>query len=125
MQERRLEPRLLCADLVNVRWKDKSGRVRKTVANLEDISLYGACLQMDMQIPIETTLNISHAKVEFQGQVRYCIYREIGYFIGVRFDDSSRWNQKLFRPQHLLDPRKLVMRATQRLMKNQPPPTIQ
>ncbi len=33
---------MLCADLVDVRWKDKSGRACRAVANLEDISQSGA-----------------------------------------------------------------------------------
>ena len=122
MHDRRLEPRLLCADLVDVRWKDKSGRLKKTVANLEDISLSGACLQMDSPIPLETRVSLSHAKGELQGIVRYCVYREIGYFVGLKFEDGSKWSQRLFRPQHLLDPRRLVLR-TSKLAKS-PPPTI-
>ena len=42
---------MLCADLVDVQWKDKNGRVRRAVANLEDISLSGACVQVDAPIP--------------------------------------------------------------------------
>ena len=124
MQDRRLEPRLLCADLVDVCWKDKSGRLKKTVANLEDISLSGACLQMDSPIPLETQVSISHSKGELQGMVRYCVYREIGYFVGLKFEDGSKWTQRLFRPQHLLDPRRLVLRATNKSAKPGSP-TIQ
>jgi len=110
MHERRIEPRMLCADLVDVRWKDKTGRTRRAVANLEDISLSGACLQLDAPIPLETTLWIGHAKGELMGRIRYCVYREIGYFIGVQFEPGSKWTQKAFRPMHLLDPRRLVSR---------------
>ena len=42
---------MLCADLVDVQWKDKNGRVCRAVANLEDISLSGACVQVDSPIP--------------------------------------------------------------------------
>lgn len=121
MQDRRLEPRLLCADLVDIQWQDKAGRVKKSVANLEDISLCGACLQMDTPIPLETIVIIGHAKGELHGTVRYCVYREIGYFIGLQFDGGSRWNQRLFRPQHLLDPRRLVLRASNRPAKPDQP----
>jgi hypothetical protein len=108
MQERRIELRMLCADLVDVAWRDKSGRTRRTVANLEDISLSGACLQIDMPIPLETDLLISYPNGELQGRVRYCVYREIGYFVGIEFEAGSRWSKNQFRPQHLLDPRHLV-----------------
>jgi hypothetical protein len=115
MQNRRVEARMLCADLVDVRWKDKSGRTRRTVANLEDISLSGACVQVDLPIPLQTTLQISYPKGELQGRVCYCIYREIGYFLGVEFEPGFRWSLRHFRPQHLLDPRRLVARVTNRL----------
>lgn len=108
MQDRRIEPRMLCADLVKVEWRDESGRSRKSVANLEDISLSGACLQLDDPIPLHTTLRIRHSRVAFLGTTRYCVYREIGYFIGVQFDPGTRWSEKLFKPMHLLDPRTLV-----------------
>lgn len=110
MQERRVEPRLLCADLVDVEWKDKSGKTRRTVANLEDISLSGACLQVDCPIPLLTTVMISYPKGELSGRVKYCVYREIGYFVGLEFEQGSRWSQQSYAPQHLLDPRRLVTR---------------
>jgi hypothetical protein len=106
---------MLCADLVDVVWKDKTGRKRRTVANLEDISLSGACLQMDAPVPLQTTVLISFPKGELQGQVRYCVYREIGYFLGVQFEPGSKWSLRSFKPQHLLDPRRLVNRTTAKL----------
>ena len=108
MQERRVEPRMLCADLVEVQWKDKGNRAKRCVANLEDISLSGACLQLDGPIQLQTSVRISLPKGELNGRVRYCVYREIGYFIGVEFEPGSRWSQRSYRPQHLLDPRRLV-----------------
>jgi len=74
---------MLCADMVDVRWKDKAGRARKGVANLEDISLSGACLQVEYPIPLQTDVRIMYEKGELIGKVRYCVFREIGYFLGV------------------------------------------
>jgi hypothetical protein len=99
---------MLCADLVDIEWRDTGGRDRKTVANLEDISLEGACLQLDDPIPLHATVRISHGRGELQGRIRYCVYRDIGYFLGVQFDPDSRWSRKDFRPQHLFDPRRLT-----------------
>jgi hypothetical protein len=110
MQERRTEPRLLCADLVELEWKDKSGRTRRSVANLEDISLSGACLQMDLSVPLHTKVRINYASGELIGTVRYCVYREIGYFLGIQFEAGVRWSQRSFKPMHLFDPRRLVNR---------------
>jgi hypothetical protein len=121
MQNRRAEPRMLCADLVDVQWLDKTGRVRRAIANLEDISISGACVQVDTPIPLQTTLRISYPKGELQGRVCYCVYREIGYFLGVEFEPGFRWSLRQFRPQHLLDPRRLVAKAVSRIVRHPNP----
>jgi len=118
MMDRRIEPRLLCADLVDVQWKDQTGRVRRSVANLEDISLSGACLQVDRPVPLGTPYRITYTKGVLVGKVKYCVFREIGYFLGIEFEAGSRWSRSDFRPQHLLDPRHLINRTTDRLTAN-------
>lgn len=112
--DRRVETRLLCADLVDFHWKDANGRKRRGVANLEDISVSGACLQVERPIPLGTAVHISHSKGELSGVVKYCIFREIGYFLGVEFDANSRWSQEEFKPRHLLDPRSLLRKPAGR-----------
>ena len=114
MLDRRNEPRMLCADLVDLQWKDKAGRTRKILANLEDISLCGACLQVELPVPPQTMVRIAHPKGELTGKVRYCVYREIGYFVGVEFDPSFKWSKQAFQPDHLLDPQTLVTRCSSR-----------
>ena len=106
---------MLCADLVDVQWQDQVGRTRRGVANLEDISLSGACLQVERPVPLGTAFHISYPNGELSGTVKYCVFREIGYFLGIEFEPGSRWSQRQFRPQHLLDTRKLVTRAINRL----------
>lgn len=101
--ERRSEPRLWCSELVEVVWKER-GRVKRASAVLEDISRSGACVQLDAQVPQGAALRIEHPAQTFEGEVRYCIYRETGYFVGVRFREGQKWNEKVFRPEHLLDP---------------------
>ena len=114
MVERRIEPRMLCADLVDIRWRDAAGRQRRGVANLEDISLSGACIQVERAMPLGADIRIAHPKGELAGKVKYCVFREIGYFLGVEFEPGTRWSPRSFRPQHLLDPRKMVTRAASR-----------
>lgn len=108
MRERRLEHRMLCADLVQVRWKDPHGKARKTSALLEDISASGACLQTEIPLPVGIPVCWCTPRKEFNGTTRYCEYREIGYFVGVEFDEASKWSRKHFRPQHLLDLKRLL-----------------
>ena len=121
MLDRRVEPRLLCADMVGLSWKDKSGRAKRSIVNLEDISLSGACVQVDAPIPLGTPVRIAHGKGELAGYVKYCVFREIGYFLGIEFDPGSRWSLKHFKPQHLLDPRRLVLRSINRVVRSAPP----
>lgn len=114
MDERRNHPRLLCADLVKIRWRSASGDLEEETANLEDISLNGICVQLDTPIASGVQVQIQHEKGDFRGYVRYCAYRDIGYFLGIELDPSTRWSPKAFKPLHLLDPRRLVQRAIER-----------
>ena len=54
----------MCADLVDIRWKDQAGRSRRAVASLEDISVSGVCLQVDVQIPVYSTVRITYPSGE-------------------------------------------------------------
>ena len=44
------------------------------------------------------------------GTVRYCVYREIGYFVGIELEKTTLWSRKQFEPQHLLDLQEMVLR---------------
>lgn len=114
MRDRRIEPRMLCADLVEIQWRDQTGRRRRAMANLEDISLSGACLQVERPIPLGCAVRVAYPSGELAGAVKYCIFREIGYFLGVEFEPGTRWSPRSFRPQHLLDPRRMIARAANR-----------
>jgi hypothetical protein len=120
MRDRRIETRMLCADLVEIQWRDQTGRRRHAMANLEDISLSGACLQVERPIPLGCAVHIAYPSGELAGAVKYCIFREIGYFLGVEFEPGTRWSPRSFRPQHLLDPRRMAVRAASR-PKDDPP----
>ncbi len=111
MAERRSEVRMMCADMLDVQWKDAAGKKRNAVGLLEDISASGACLQLDAPLPLGSQVGWTCGSQEFTGHVRYCSYREIGYFVGVEFDFRSKWSKKVYRPQHLLDLRTLMAGA--------------
>jgi PilZ domain len=108
MTNRRSELRMMCADMVNVCWNERSGKSRRATALLEDISTSGACLQLEVAVPLGVEIHWKSPRREFKGNVRYCVYREIGYFVGVEFESTSRWSKKTFMPQHFLDPQTLV-----------------
>jgi hypothetical protein len=112
MRERRSEMRIMCADMVEVRWRSPgSARFRRVTALLEDISTSGACLQMETAIPLGAEIRCQFAKQEFSGRARYCVYRQIGYFVGVQFEAGSRWSRSAYQPRHLLDLERLVAEA--------------
>jgi hypothetical protein len=111
MTERRSEARLLCADMVELTWLDAGGSSGCAIALLEDISASGACLQLEKPVPIAAEVRWRSPKHDFTGRVRYCVYREIGYFVGVEFQKNSQWSRKSYRPQHLLDLKRLMAQA--------------
>ncbi len=106
--ERRTDTRLLCAELVQLNYRDQAGHPRRTVANLEDISLSGACLQVEKRVPDGTKVVIRYGDGELIGNVKHCSFRDTSYFLGIEFGEGCRWSSHHFRPQHLLDPRDLV-----------------
>jgi hypothetical protein len=119
MQEKRTDTRLLCAELVELVWQQESGKERRSIANLEDISLSGACVQLEREIRPGTPVAINYGDGELLGTVRYCLNRDFGYFLGIELNEGSRWSSQHYKPQHLLDPRELVEQAVLR-HSNQP-----
>jgi hypothetical protein len=114
LDNRRDNDRLLCAELVQLIWRDESGRQSRRVANLEDISLSGICLQVENPIPVGTTLTMEYGDGALVGTIRYCRFQDCGYFLGVELAEGCRWSSQHFRPEHLLDPSELVDQALQR-----------
>ena len=112
--EQRIDPRMMCAELVEVSWNDKSGRLHRDVANLEDISLSGACVQLEAPVQKGTRVTVKYGDGEMPATVRYCLYRDLAYFLGLQFEDGCKWSAKRFRPQYMLDPRELVLRTVKR-----------
>jgi hypothetical protein len=96
MSERRFEGRFLCADMVRVNWL-AGPNSRTAGAVLEDISTLGACVQVEEAIPPGASISISMIDgpddsveaARFTGCVSYCVYRDYGYFVGIRFSDAS------------------------------------
>jgi hypothetical protein len=113
MKERRAEPRLLCSDLIKVRLEGAGAGAEQAdlVANLEDISPSGACLQFEQPVTVGARLCLTFGRHKFHGRAIYCTHSEIGYFVGVRFDAGQKWSRKIYEPKHLLDPARVVARA--------------
>jgi hypothetical protein len=109
MTERRSEVRHMCADMLEVRWTDRTtGKARHATALLEDISASGACLQLETAVPVGAEMRWECPNHRFVGHVRYCTYREIGYFAGVEFEAGAKWSKQDYTPRHLLDLKRLL-----------------
>ena len=115
MTERRNESRYLCADLVRVEWLAGKDKFMTEQALLEDISEVGGCVQMEHPVPLGSTMMIT-IKADgkdafFAGHVCYCVYRDYGYFVGMRFSEDTVWNEQAVVPQHLTNLQKLALHA--------------
>jgi hypothetical protein len=96
MEVRSFQGRFTLGGLVQVDWPAGVGarndNFRTVEAVLEDISALGACLQVEDRIPPGTDISISVVSgetVRFSGWVAYCVYRDYGYFVGVRFSKET------------------------------------
>jgi len=108
MKERRIENRLICADLVRLDWN-----IRTLEGVLEDISPQGACIQLEEPVPEGEAITITEIEGHsppFSGWVTYCVYRECGYFVGIQFSRGSKWSPGVFEPQHLTNLEQLTGR---------------
>jgi len=101
----------MCADMVEVQWREDSGKACTCAGLLEDISPSGACLQLDSPLALDKKLVIEYRKVRLEGSVCYCFFRDIGYWVGVQFTARNKWSSKDFRPRHLFDPRQLLAKT--------------
>lgn len=110
MMERRLDSRYLCADMVRVDWLKGEDEFCTVEALLEDISALGGCVQVEDAIPLGSTLMLSIGEASFTGSVCYCVYREYGYFVGVRFSEDNQWNSETVVPNHLFNPQEILLR---------------
>lgn len=103
MRERRSEPRYMCSELVKVETPGEDGQQAEAVANLEDISPSGACVQLEAAMRVGAEIEIVCSACRLKGKVRYCRFVEIGYDVGVEFETRAAWDRRQFEPRHLLD----------------------
>jgi hypothetical protein len=102
MNERRLEGRYLCADVVRMDWITNEDEMRSEQAILEDISALGSCVQLEETVPVGATVMLTVGDTLFYGHVCYCTSRDDGYFVGLRFSDETTWSTGVVVPQHLI-----------------------
>ncbi|HEV3329411.1 MAG TPA: PilZ domain-containing protein [Bryobacteraceae bacterium] len=103
MLQRRSEERFMCADLVKIQVGRGRKRTHETVANLEDISPSGACLQLETAVQEGADVQILCARCKLRGKIKYCRLIESGYCVGVEFNKPKSWTLRRFKPRHFLD----------------------
>jgi|HubBroStandDraft_6_1064221.scaffolds.fasta_scaffold1803328_1 hypothetical protein len=101
MEDKRLEGRFLCADLVRLDWLVGEDELRTEQALLEDISPTGACVQLEEPVALGSIVMLTVDTTPFYGYVCYCTLRDEGYFIGLRFSNDTIWSAGLVTPRHL------------------------
>jgi hypothetical protein len=100
--DRRYQRRLLCSDLITVRWSTGRGFAQQEVAVLEDYSETGAGLFLIRKIDAGVPILLQTQWESFGAWVRHCEWRENGYLLGVEFD-NPRPEDTAFVPDHLVD----------------------
>jgi len=100
---RRKKKRNLCSALLMISWIEDGGHRRTEMAALEDISVTGACLHLENSIPAGTSVCLHYPKGKYQGKVKYCKRQEIGFLMGISFDQGHPWSRLEFQPSRLLE----------------------
>jgi hypothetical protein len=102
MAEKRCEPRYMCSELVNILIRYEDHTVHEAIANLEDISRSGACIQLDEAVRPGADIEIMCSTCSFKGKVRNCRHTGGRYDVGVAFDNVGAWDASRYEPAHLL-----------------------
>jgi hypothetical protein len=96
--------RLLCSELIRIRWLDCQGARREEVAVLEGYSISRASLFMGVSIGESTPVTLFGGDEEFRATVRHCVSAPNGYLAWVDFREQPQG----YLPEHLLDPSRLI-----------------
>lgn len=93
----------LCSELVSVLYEDRSRRTRATSANLEQISSeYAVLLSDDCPQPGDPIAFDAQGH-DFYGTVESIELDDtLGCFTKVKLEATSRWNGRVFVPEHFL-----------------------
>jgi len=102
MKAKRKEDRSLCAELMEINWRDEQAVEQSAYVTLEDISSRGLCFGSEVAIAPETKMTVSFPEGKYEGKVCYCKSDPAGFMVGIEFDPGYRWSRKEFRPSHLI-----------------------
>lgn len=93
----------LCSELVSVLYEDRSRQTLQTVGNLEEISSDSAVLCLEESVQRGKPVSFRVKNHDLYGVVDSCVADpQLGFFVTVALDKSSRWSEQWFTPEHLL-----------------------
>ncbi len=93
----------LCSELISVTYEDNLGGTHEASANLEEISSDAVTLLLDGCAKRGRRLSFVTQGQQLSGVVESCTWEpELGYFVAVRLDESCRWSDAQFTPEHML-----------------------
>lgn len=75
---------------VEASWADSNGALRTAIARMEDKSLSGACIRLNLPIQVGTKLWVQWRFEEFSGIAKYCRSEGAEYVVGIRRDKDHR-----------------------------------
>ena len=97
------EPENLCSELVSVLYEDRSRDTRSMIANLEKISSNYAVLLSDERLHAGWPVAFNAHGHDLYGTVESVEMDDVlGCFAKVKLDATSRWNGRVFVPEHFL-----------------------
>ena len=101
--------RYLCSELVRVEWQNNASMFSRD-GILEEIWVDGACVQTLEPMPPGTRVLIVTRRAVCRGTLTDCEFVRDGYFSRVAFDVGSRWSQRSYKPEHMVNTRTVLAR---------------
>ena len=94
--------RVLCSHLVRLS-VDGSERAPEWV-NLEAIDAFGAVIAAQQAWPTQVEVRIQAKGLDAPGFIQSCRERESDFVLTIEFADGFRWNEQVWKPDHLFAP---------------------
>lgn len=112
-REARREKRLLCSDLLQLRWTEPAGGRREEIAVVEEVSPSGTTLFLGVPVPAGSDVMLCTGAESRPGVVRHSSPRPNGHTLGVQLHGHWRLHREGsgFAAEHLLDVARLDLSA--------------
>jgi len=80
---------------MHILWEDSEGRERVSNATIVNASVNGVKLRVDEKVPVHSYINCNYEALGIVGRasVRYCIFSQGKYEIGLEFRDGSGFRE--------------------------------